>query len=40
MLGFLRRNRIDLTAEYTRKIAYNRTRPYQHGGRTLSEATP
>jgi hypothetical protein len=29
---------IDLTAEYTRKIAYNRTREYQHGGRTLSDA--
>ena len=29
---------INLTAEYERKIAYNRTRPYQHGGRTLSEA--
>lgn len=31
---------IDLTFEYERKIAYNRTRPYQHGGRTLSEARP
>lgn len=29
---------IDLQAEYERKIAYNRTRPYQHGGRTLSDA--
>jgi NTP pyrophosphatase (non-canonical NTP hydrolase) len=29
---------IDLGAEYARKIAFNRTRPYQHGGRTLSEA--
>lgn len=29
---------IDLAAEYERKLAYNRTRPYQHGGRTLSEA--
>ncbi|WP_067502243.1 hypothetical protein [Actinoplanes sp. TFC3] len=28
---------IDLTAEYERKIAYNRTRPYQHGGRTLAD---
>jgi NTP pyrophosphatase (non-canonical NTP hydrolase) len=27
---------IDLEAEYERKIAFNRTRPYQHGGRTLS----
>jgi hypothetical protein len=25
----------DLPAEVARKIAYNRTRPYQHGGRTL-----
>jgi NTP pyrophosphatase (non-canonical NTP hydrolase) len=24
---------IDLTAEYERKLAYNRTRPYRHGGR-------
>lgn len=29
---------IDLNAEYERKIAYNRTRPYQHGGRTLNGA--
>jgi len=28
---------IDLQAEYERKMAFNRTRPYQHGGRTLSE---
>jgi NTP pyrophosphatase (non-canonical NTP hydrolase) len=28
---------IDLDAEYERKLAYNRTRPFQHGGRTLSE---
>ena len=28
---------IDLDAEYERKMAYNRTRPYQHGGRTLSD---
>ncbi|MFI5938024.1 hypothetical protein [Actinoplanes sp. NPDC051494] len=27
---------IDLTAEYERKIAYNRTRSFQHGGRTLT----
>lgn len=25
----------DLEAEYERKMAYNHTRPYQHGGRTL-----
>jgi hypothetical protein len=28
---------IDLAAEYERKIAYNRTRPYQHGGRTIAD---
>lgn len=28
---------IDLRAEYERKIAYNRTRAFQHGGRTLSD---
>ncbi|GAA2579637.1 hypothetical protein GCM10010435_66080 [Winogradskya consettensis] len=28
---------LDLTAEYERKITYNRTRPYQHGGRTLAD---
>lgn len=26
---------IDLRAEYVRKIAYNRTRGYHHGGKTL-----
>jgi NTP pyrophosphatase (non-canonical NTP hydrolase) len=26
---------IDLPAEYERKMIYNRTRPYQHGGKTL-----
>lgn len=31
------RHEIDLDAEYERKIAYNRTRPYQHGGRTLHD---
>lgn len=31
---------VDLVAEYRRKIAYNRTRPFQHGGRTLSDPTP
>lgn len=30
---------LDLVAEYERKITYNRTRPYQHGGRTLADAT-
>lgn len=31
-----RKYEIDLDAEYERKMAYNRTRPYQHGGRTLA----
>jgi len=30
---------IDLAAEFARKVEYNRTRPYQHGGRTLNGAT-
>lgn len=29
---------IDLPFEIERKVAYNRTRPYQHGGRTVSDA--
>jgi len=29
---------IDLQAEYERKVAYNRHRPFQHGGRTLADA--
>lgn len=44
LTGFLRalaaiaeRYEIDLTAEYERKMAYNRTRPYQHGGRTMAK---
>lgn len=32
-----RRFQIDLEAEYTRKMAYNRTRTFRHGGRALSE---
>lgn len=32
------RHGIDLQAEYDRKVEYNRTRPYQHGGRTLNGA--
>lgn len=28
---------IDLSAEFWRKLEYNRTRPYQHGGRTLAD---
>jgi len=30
---------IDLTAEYERKVAYNRGRAFQHGGRTLADST-
>lgn len=30
---------IDLEAEFRRKLAFNRTRPHQHGGRTLSDST-
>jgi hypothetical protein len=33
-----RRFDIDLEFEVTRKIAYNKTRPFQHGGRTLDGA--
>lgn len=29
------RNGIDLEYEYERKMAYNRTRPYRHGGKKL-----
>lgn len=28
---------IDLAAEYRRKLEFNRKRPFQHGGRTLSD---
>jgi NTP pyrophosphatase (non-canonical NTP hydrolase) len=38
LVGVAERYGIDLEAEYARKIAYNRTRPYQHGGRTLADA--
>lgn len=31
---------VDLTAEYERKMTYGWTRPYQHGGRTLSGLRP
>ncbi len=31
---------IDLDAEYRRKMAYNWTRPHQHGGRTLAGPGP
>jgi NTP pyrophosphatase (non-canonical NTP hydrolase) len=31
---------VDLHAEFVRKMAYSRTRAYQHGGRTVSGAKP
>lgn len=31
---------IDLAAEYRRKLAYNKTRAFQHGGRTLADKVP
>lgn len=34
--AFANQYRIDLTAEVERKMAYNDTRPYLHGGRTLT----
>lgn len=33
LLGDCRRSGIDLEAEYERKMAYNCTRPYRHGGK-------
>jgi len=35
LLDTCRRYDIDLQAEYERKMAYNRTRPYRHGGKKL-----
>ena len=35
LLDQCERDGIDLEHEYERKIAYNRTRGYRHGGRTL-----
>lgn len=37
LLTVCRKYGIDLDAEYQRKIAYNRTRPYRHGGRALAD---
>lgn len=37
LLAVCKKYGIDLVAEYDRKMAFNRTRPYQHGGRTLSD---
>ncbi len=36
LLAVADRYGVDLMAEYERKIAYNRTRPFQHGGRTVT----
>jgi hypothetical protein len=38
LLAVCKKLGIDLEAEYERKMAYNWTRPFQHGGRTLSDA--
>lgn len=35
LLDFAKRYDIDLEHEYERKMAYNRTRPYKHGGKAL-----
>lgn len=35
LLGDCRRWNVDLSFEYERKMAYNRTRPYRHGGKGL-----
>lgn len=35
LLDYCARFGIDLEAEYERKLAYNRTRPYRHGGRQM-----
>lgn len=37
LLAVCRNYGIDLEAEYERKMAFNWTRPYQHGGRTMSD---
>lgn len=35
LLDMAKRWNVDLPAEFTRKMAYNWTRPYRHGGRHL-----
>jgi hypothetical protein len=37
LVGVAERYGIDLAAEYDRNIAYNKTRSFQHGGRTLAD---
>ncbi len=39
LIALAQRYDIDMMFEYERKMAYNRTRPYQHGGRTLADST-
>jgi hypothetical protein len=38
LLAFCAKFGLDLDDEYERKMAYNWKRPYQHGGRTLSDS--
>ena len=35
LLDYCSRFGVDLEGEYERKMAYNRTRPYRHGGKSL-----
>lgn len=35
LLDMCHRYKINLETEYERKMAYNRTRPYRHGGKAL-----
>jgi NTP pyrophosphatase (non-canonical NTP hydrolase) len=35
LIGDARRDGIDLDFEYERKMAFNRTRPYRHGGKRI-----
>ncbi len=38
LVAVAQRYEIDLLTEYERQMAYNRTRPCQHGGRPLAAA--
>lgn len=38
LVAAVARYSVDLDAEYVRKMAYNRTRPFRHGGRTITDA--
>lgn len=35
LIDTARRRGVDLAVEYDRKITYNRTRPYRHGGKAI-----